>query len=89
MEWSCGAVPESRRCFGPPFWISKTCEVGMNQGGGGGGERSETYPLEGVEIEFFPSGNFFIVFREMTENLCILLRLVFPELKHNPVFLAG
>ena len=37
MEWSCGAVLESRRCFGPPFWISKSCEVKMNQGGGGGG----------------------------------------------------
>ena len=51
MEWSCGAVLESRRCFGPPFWISKSCEVEMNQGGGGGGgERSGTYPLEGVEF---------------------------------------
>ena len=61
----------------------------MNQGGGGGERKSGTYPLEGVEIEFFPSSHFFFVFREMTENLFILLRLVFPEFKHSPVFLAG
>ena len=36
--WSWGAVQERRFCFGPPFSISKKCEVGMNQGGGGGGE---------------------------------------------------
>ena len=57
MEWSCGAVLESRRCFGPPFWISKSCEVEMNQGGGGGGGKIRDLPSRGSGI--FPSGNFF------------------------------
>ena len=54
MEWSCGAVLESRRCFGPPFWISKSCEVEMNQGGGGGGGKVRDLPSRG-------SGEFFQV----------------------------